>query len=74
MELRDAVLVDRLVPSRPELKRLMDRHQQLESEISMLVGRRWLSDREQYRLRELKKEKLNGKDQIEAILAPHRQH
>jgi len=75
MELRDAVLAERLLNQEvePELKRLLDQHQQLEGEIAALVERRWLSDHEQAQLKQLKFEKLHGRDRIEAILAAHRE-
>jgi uncharacterized protein YdcH (DUF465 family) len=75
MELRDAVLAERLVSQEvePELKRLMDQHQRLEGEIESLVARRWLSEQEQAQLKQLKFEKLHGRDRIETILAAHRE-
>jgi uncharacterized protein YdcH (DUF465 family) len=75
MELRDAVLAERLVSQEvePELKRLMDQHQRLEGEIESLAARRWLSDQEQAQLKQLKFEKLHGRDRIEATLASHRE-
>ena len=75
MELRDAVLAEHLLSheAEPELKRLMDQHQRLETEIESLVERRWLSDSEQSQLRQLKFEKLHGRDRIESILAAHRE-
>lgn len=75
MELRDAVLAERLLSqeAEPELKRLMDQHQRLEGEIESLVARRWLSEGEQAQLKQLKFEKLHGRDRIEAILAAHRE-
>jgi uncharacterized protein YdcH (DUF465 family) len=75
MELRDAVLAEHLLnqEAEPELKRLLDQHHRLEGEIEALVGRRWLSDQEQSQLKQLKFEKLHGRDRIEAILAAHRE-
>ena len=75
MELRDSVLAERLVSeeTEPELKRLLDQHQRLETEIETLVARRWLSEPEQTQLKQLKFEKLHGRDRIEAILAAHRE-
>jgi uncharacterized protein len=75
MELSDSVLAERLVSLEvePELKRLLDQHQRLEGEIDSLVARRWLSEKEQAHLKQLKFEKLHGRDRIEGILAAHRE-
>ncbi|HJN73095.1 MAG TPA: DUF465 domain-containing protein [Myxococcota bacterium] len=72
MEERDLSLISSLTPYNPELAALMREHGKLERELTGLVGRRFLSEREQREVKFLKRRKLRGRDRIEAILSRHR--
>lgn len=72
MERADEILIQQIAPSNPELQALVDRHRAFEDQIAELSASRWLSDEDRARLSELKRQKLRGRDRIEAILAAHR--
>ena len=72
METADALLIESLTPKNTELANLMVEHDQFERQIEGLKSRRWLSSTEQNELKQLKRRKLRGRDQIEAILMSHR--
>ena len=68
MEPRDVTLIETLLPTSPELRRLWEEHQRLERELESLRNRRILSSDEEAREREIRKIKLAGRDRIQAIL------
>ena len=68
MEPRDVTLIETLLPTSPELRRLWEQHQRLERELESLRNRRILSSDEEAREREIQKLKLAGRDRIQAIL------
>jgi uncharacterized protein YdcH (DUF465 family) len=72
MEPRDVALIERLLPSLPELRSLWEEHHRLDRQLEELNGRRFLTPEEDARARELRKTKLAGRDRIEAILREHR--
>ena len=72
METADALLIESLSPKNTELANLMVEHDQFERQIEGLKSRRWLASTEQHELKQLKRRKLRGRDQIEAILMSHR--
>jgi hypothetical protein len=72
MEPQDLALIECLLPSHPELRRLWQEHLRLDRELEELHGRRFLSAEEEERRQEIRKDKLAGRDRIEAILREHR--
>ncbi len=72
MNTTDLVLVEDLVPSCPELSRLLQEHREYERELEFMARRKWLSATEQAERQRLKRLKLRGRDRIESIIAPHR--
>ena len=72
MENRDIALIEQLLPTHPELKRLMDEHAELEKQLDELGRHSYLSQPEIVEQRRLKKKKLIGRDRIEKILTEHR--
>ena len=72
MERADRLLVERFVPENPELRDLIDAHQRFEADIQLISSRPWLSPLDKQNLRVLKKQKLRGRDRIEAILRGYR--
>ncbi len=68
MEPRDVTLIETLLPTSAELRRLWEEHQRLERELESLRNRRILSSDEEAREREIRKVKLAGLDRIQAIL------
>ena len=72
MEKKDEELIANLVGTNPELKQLMDEHQELAEKIDDLSKRPYLSTEESMERKRLQKKKLAGRDKIESILAEHR--
>jgi uncharacterized protein YdcH (DUF465 family) len=68
MEPSDVTLIETLLPTNPELRRLWEEHRRLEGELESLRNRRILSSDEEAREREIRKLKLAGRDRIQAIL------
>jgi uncharacterized protein YdcH (DUF465 family) len=59
---------ERLVREDPSLRRLAEKHRDLERRLGELQARRWLSDEERLEEVRLKKMKLALKDEMQAIL------
>jgi hypothetical protein len=72
MEPRDVALIERLLPSQPELRRLWEEHLRLDRELEELHRLRFRTEEEEARRQEIRKTKLAGRDRIEAILREHR--
>ena len=69
MEAHERETIDRLSTRNLKLKRLLDRHRDLEQRLLELENRKFRTSSEDVQLLKLKKEKLVGKDQIMKILA-----
>ena len=69
---RDTTLAQELIDDNPELGRLMQRHAELEQRLDALGKLLYLTPDEAVEQRQLKKQKLAGRDRIEQILAGHR--
>ena len=74
MEKKDEELIASLVDQEPELKELMEKHQQLGERVDELSKRSYLTTEESLEKKKLQKLKLAGRDRIEAILAKHRKN
>ncbi|MDT8446420.1 MAG: YdcH family protein [bacterium] len=68
MEAKDKELISQHRKSNYDLDRLMKEHDALEAEVESMEKTKGLSDDDEIRLHRLKKDKLEGRDQIEAIL------
>ena len=69
MEAHERETISRLSTRNLKLKRLLDRHRDLEQRLLDLESRKYRTSSEDVQLLKLKKEKLVGKDQIMKILA-----
>ena len=72
MEATDLVLIEKHRKTDYNLDRLFREHERLGVEIDKLDSGKVLSADERVKLNALKKNKLRGRDEIEAILAPLR--
>jgi uncharacterized protein YdcH (DUF465 family) len=61
-------IVERLTAENPEFRRLQEDHTKYEQELKELVGRGFLTLDQQWRVSELKKLKLMGKDRMESLI------
>jgi len=72
MEKYDEELISQWVDKDPELKRHVEEHQEFERKLEELEKKAFLTTEEETERKNLKKLKLRGKDQIEAILSKYR--
>jgi uncharacterized protein YdcH (DUF465 family) len=72
MEVSDERLIAKLIDQDPELKKLVEDHNDYERRLDEMNRRPYLSAEEDIERKRLQKAKLAGKDKIERILAPHR--
>ena len=72
MEQRDIELIQKHGQQDRELSNLYKRHLEFEQELEKLENKSYLSVAEQMHRAEIKKQKLAGKDKIEAILKKYR--
>jgi len=56
----------------PELKELLDEHVLFEKQLEKLESKSFLTPKEQQQMKQLKKEKLDGKTRMYAILDKYR--
>lgn len=73
MEQTDLQLIEQWKDKDPELNRLWQEHLQFEEQLEAYNSRVYLSSAEQLERKQLQKQKLRGKDQIERILTRLRQ-
>lgn len=64
-------LIEQLIAENEEFRRLRTEHQQYDRELESLRGTSPLSADQQWRITELKKQKLHAKDRMEAIIRQH---
>lgn len=72
MEAQDIELIKKHAKENKELDRLYKEHLRLEAEIEKLQSIRIRSQEEERELKRLKRIKLNGRDQMEAIFQHYR--
>jgi uncharacterized protein YdcH (DUF465 family) len=72
MEKYDEELISQWVDKDPELKRQVEEHREFERKLEELEKNPFLTTEEETERKNLKKLKLRGKDQIEAILSKYR--
>lgn len=72
MEKRDMELIHKYGPSDEVLSHLYKEHLDFEKELEGLKSKSFLTPEEDWRLRDLKKRKLVGRDRMESILRKYR--
>lgn len=65
------VLIQRLTERNDEFRRLRDEHRAHEEELAGLLAGPFLTAEQQWRVSELKKLKLMGKDRMETLIRQH---
>lgn len=73
MEVRDVELLEKHLPHDETLKALWDEHILFEKQVDKLESKRVLTPQEEVSLRELKKQKLDGKTKIQIMLDRYRE-
>lgn len=73
MEERDIKLLEQYANSDPELKTLWEEHLLYEKQIEKLESKGFLTPAEDQELKELKKQKLDGKTRLHAMLDKYAQ-
>lgn len=68
MDQHEMELLEKYAPQNPELKSLWDDHLIYEKQIEKLEGKPYLTPAEQQQLKQLKKQKLDGKTKLMHIL------
>lgn len=71
MEEREIQLLERFAPNDPELKELWDDHVLYEKQVDKLEAKAFRTPTEEQTLKQLKKQKLEGKTKFMAILDRH---
>ncbi len=72
MEKEDELIISKYINSDEELKRYVDDHRRLESELEKFNKRVYLTPEEEMEKKKLQKKKLLGKDRILEILSRYR--
>ncbi len=72
MDPRDVQLIERLLSQDPELGELWTAHRGFEQELDRLRDQRFFTPEEEIRRKDIQKQKLAGRDRIQAILLQHR--
>ena len=72
MEKQDELIISKYINSDEELKRYVDDHRRLESELEKFNKRVYLTPEEEMEKKKLQKKKLLGKDRILEILSRYR--
>lgn len=68
MEERDRLLVEKYAPTHPELQELWEEHILYEKQQEKLESRAWRTPSEEQALKQLKKQKLEGKTRLHDLL------
>ncbi len=68
MDKRELDLLEKLAPDHPDLKALWDGHILFEKQLEKLEGKNFLTPTEEQQVREIKKQKLEGKTKLVALL------
>lgn len=72
MEASDNALLEKLLPTNDDLRKLWDEHLELERQLEVFNRKPRLTAEDEMEEKRLKKIKLAGRDRIEAILDAHR--
>lgn len=68
MEKRELELLERLAPTHSDLKSLWDDHILFEKQLEKLESKKFLTPSEEQQVRQIKKQKLDGKTKLVALL------
>ena len=68
MEKRELELLEKLAPTHPDLKTLWDEHILYEKQLEKLENKSYLTPVEEQQARQIKKQKLDGKTKLVALL------
>ena len=72
MDQNELQLIEKFAPQDEELKRLWGEHQLFEKQLEKLEKKGFLTPTEEQQVRELKKQKLEGKTKLVALLNKYR--
>jgi hypothetical protein len=72
MEPKDNALIEKYAATDPELKALWDEHILFEKQLEKIEAKSFLTPAEEKQAKELKKQKLDGKTRLHAILDRYR--
>ncbi len=73
MEQRDLELLEKYAPTDPDLKELWDDHILYEKQVEKLESKSYRTPTEEQTLKQLKKQKLEGKTKLHTILDEYRE-
>ena len=68
MEKKELELLEKLAPGHPDIKNLWDDHILFEKQLEKLEAKKFLTPTEEQQRRQLKKQKLDGKTKLVALL------
>ena len=68
MEKRELELLEKLAPLHPDLKSLWDDHILYKKQLEKLESKKFLTPTEEQQVRQIKKQKLEGKTRMVALL------
>ena len=68
MEKRELELLEKLAPTHPDLKILWDDHILYEKQLEKLESKKFLTPVEEQQVRQIKKQKLDGKTKMVSLL------
>lgn len=71
MEKKEFELLEKLAPLHPDLKTLWDDHILYEKQLEKLESKNFLTPAEEQQVRQLKKQKLDGKTRLVALLSEY---
>ena len=71
MEKRELELLEKLAPDHPDVKALWDDHILFNKQLEKLESKAFLTPDEQNQVRQLKKQKLDGKTKLVALLGKY---
>ncbi len=74
MEKEDELLISKHIKSDAELRKYVEDHKKLETELEWFNKRVYLTPEEEMEKKKLQKRKLLGKDRIHEILSKYRQN
>jgi len=68
----DQAIINQAVTNNTQIKRLYSHHKELDKEIAALDNRGFLTENEKLKMKQLKKEKLRGKDELHKLIERYR--
>jgi uncharacterized protein len=71
MDRIDQALIERAASNNPQIRRLYLQHKELAQKIAALDHRGYLTEEEKLEMKQLKKEKLKGKDELMKLIAEY---